>query len=440
MYISKLLMRAKSDKIFKLIKGFKESELIRDSFWSLLGNIFLKGLSLLSGIFIARFLGKDVFGEYGMIKNTLISVALFSTFGFGYTVTKFIAEHKEKNKDIIRLIIAYVSRITIVVSGIIAVLIFTFSDYVATEMLKASNLNNSIKIMSVLVVLNAYVTLQLGILSGLGRFKNIAELNIRIGLITFICSIIFTYFLGLNGALLALLVVQMVNIYFNHKFIGDYNSFSLKEKLSRDNVLKELVLFSIPLALQEIVFSITYWLSNLLIVKYTSYGELGLYNATIQWTSLILFIPGILRNVVLSHLSSKSKDNKGFSETIKVTLLINFIMTLLPATFVFLFADLISSFYGESFRGFSSLIRVALISTLFISISNIFIQIYMSKGNNWLMFGLRCFKDIGIIILFLLLIDHVNSGAKSMIYSVIFVNIVFLGLVVGFYKSRFFKY
>ncbi|RSC93570.1 oligosaccharide flippase family protein [Tenacibaculum singaporense] len=432
-------MRAKSDKIFKLIKGFKESDLIRDSFWSLLGNVFFKGLSLLSGIFIARFLGKDIFGEYGMIKNTLISVALFSTFGFGYTVTKFIAEYREKNKDIIRLITAYVSRITIIVSGTIAILIFTFSDYIATQVLKASNLNDSIKIMSVLVVFNAYVTLQLGILSGLGRFKKIAELNIRIGLITFICSVSFTYFLGLNGALLSLLVVQIVNIYFNHKLIGKYNNFSLKKKSFNDNVLRDLVLFSIPLALQEIVFSITYWLSNLLIVKYTSYGELGLYNATLQWTSIILFIPGILRNVVLSHLSLKNKDDEGFSETIKVTLLINFVMTLLPATFVFLFADLISNFYGDSFRGFSRLIRIALISTVFISISNIFVQIYMSKGNNWLMFGLRCFKDIAIIIVFLLLINHIDSGAKSMVYSVVFVNIVFLGLVVGFYKSRFFK-
>ena len=41
----------------------KSSDLFKDSFWALAGSALGKGLSLLAGIAVARFLGKEVYGE-----------------------------------------------------------------------------------------------------------------------------------------------------------------------------------------------------------------------------------------------------------------------------------------------------------------------------------------------------------------------------------------
>ena len=50
----------------------KSSDLFKDSFWALAGSALGKGLSLLAGIAVARFLGKEVYGEYGTIRTCLL--------------------------------------------------------------------------------------------------------------------------------------------------------------------------------------------------------------------------------------------------------------------------------------------------------------------------------------------------------------------------------
>lgn len=420
----------------QLIFSFFKSQLIKDSVWSLVGNVFSKGLSLLSGIVIARFLGKDIFGEYGMIKNTLISLALFSTFGLGYTVTKFIAEYKEKYKMKVDDIIYYTTIMVLFISFSIALIVFCFSDFIARELLDSIHLSTSVRIMSGLIVLNAIVALQIGVLSGLGKFRKMAKINIIIGFSTILISTFLTYFFGLNGALLSLGCIQLITIMLNTNIIGEHKiMFGNRAKID-NQILRKIITFSLPVAFQEGVFSFTYWLSSLLIIRYSSYGELGLYTATAQWTSLILFIPGVLRNVILSHLSKNNNNSVEFNKTIKTTLVINFVMTLIPVLIVVMFSRVISEFYGTSFSNFSSLINVAVFSTLFISISNVYMQIYMSKNKNWLMFAFRSCRDFSVIIIFFVLINYINSGAKTMIYSVLISNIFFLLLVTTVYKLK----
>ena len=69
-------------KLSLLFIQLKRSSLFKDSFWALLGSVIGKGLSLIAGIAVARFLGKELYGEYGTIKTTLTYIAIVSTFGF----------------------------------------------------------------------------------------------------------------------------------------------------------------------------------------------------------------------------------------------------------------------------------------------------------------------------------------------------------------------
>ena len=48
--------------------------LIKDSLWSIFGSVIGKGSAFISGIFIARLLGKISYGEYSMLKMIEVSV------------------------------------------------------------------------------------------------------------------------------------------------------------------------------------------------------------------------------------------------------------------------------------------------------------------------------------------------------------------------------
>ena len=57
------------NSIYNKLKGDK---LISDSVWSILGSVLGYGLSLFSGVILARCMGDNVFGGVGMVKKMLI--------------------------------------------------------------------------------------------------------------------------------------------------------------------------------------------------------------------------------------------------------------------------------------------------------------------------------------------------------------------------------
>ena len=61
---------------FQLISSLKRivfaSKLFEDSFWAIVGSITSRALGLGSAIIVARLLGKSIYGEYGMIRNTVL--------------------------------------------------------------------------------------------------------------------------------------------------------------------------------------------------------------------------------------------------------------------------------------------------------------------------------------------------------------------------------
>lgn len=96
------------------------SKLFRDSFWAVFGNGIGNALMLFSGIIIARLLGKELYGEYGIVKTTMFYIASFATLGLGVTSTKYIASLISEKSIHVGNIIRDSISITLIFSGLIA--------------------------------------------------------------------------------------------------------------------------------------------------------------------------------------------------------------------------------------------------------------------------------------------------------------------------------
>ncbi|KAB8152151.1 oligosaccharide flippase family protein [Kordia sp. TARA_039_SRF] len=417
-------------QIQKLLK----TKLIKDSFWSLFGNVAHKGLAIVAGIFIARILGRDIFGEYSIIKSTITAAALFSNFGLMYTSTKFISEYNKKSKEDLKLIVKYTHQIVLLLSSVVAILICLNAEYVAEVILESETFKKPLQIFGVLIIVNSLVSLQIGILAGLGKFKEMSKINAIVGVLTLVLSIVFVYSYGLYGALAALLIVQVVNLLLSFRLIGASLPKDITYNTEEPELRKAIIKFSFPIAIQEAVYSVFSWTIVYLILNVSSSGEVGLYRASLQLNAIILFIPGILRNVVLSHLSSADEDDH--SKIMKTILKINFVATFIPALILFLGANYIAQLYGETFSDLGNLIQISVFITIFVSISNVYAQAYMSKGMNWTMLAFRLIRDLGTISVFLLLVNEFHSTAKTMIYSQLTLSFVFMLIMIFYYKYK----
>ena len=390
----------------------------------MVGNSAGHGLALIAGIIVARFLGKEVFGEYGMIKQTLVYIAVFSTFGLGYTATKFIAEAKNKNNRNIRQIVAESINITLITSVLFALLLFVFSKQIAA-FLEAEHLALSLRIFAVNVVFNALATVQIGILAGFKAFKQIAKNNAIVGVTTFVLSVVLTYFWGIEGALSALLFASLFSCVLNNIAVRkNVRVYPYSEQKS-DSVVKQLFAFSLPIALQEGMHNLTVWLQIVLLVKLTNYGEVGLFSAAHQWMMAVLFIPGVLKNVALSHLAEANDDKTQHKKVFNRIVLVNFTATLIPCLLVFALSGIITSFYGVSFARLPLVLNIAVFSAVFLAMQHAYIQNYLSANKVWTHFSLSTFFNVLTLVLaFLLISRNAEKGAEILVSILLVVSAV----------------
>lgn len=417
--------------IGQILTRIKKSPLARDSFWALFGNAVGRGLSLIAAMAIARFLGSNAYGEYGMIKGTLLSIAIFSSFGLGYTATKFIAENNKHGGAQIYAIHKIVQFVTLVSSTSIAIIVIIFSDALATW-LKDPSLSTILKWSAIAIIMNAFVTSQNGELGGFRAYRIIALNTIIYGAITFIISIPLAYFYGLEGAIIALIISLFLNC-----LINEISLIKLlpkqKSKLSIIYV-KEILSFSFPIALQESLYSIVSWLGMAILVRLADYSQLGLYSAASQWMAVMLFVPGALRNVALSHFSENSDDPDISKIVFKRLLFVNFVSTFIPFVIISIASRWISSFYGESFVELPSVLNICVFTSVINSMSNVLTQSLISHNKNWYLFFARLFRDFSVLLLTLLFIHLCMPGAIALALGWLIMQTVYLLII--FNKQR----
>ena len=66
--------------------------------WNVVSAAFIQGSVFLTNVAIANILGREVFGEFGMIQNTMLIVAGIAQMSMGVTATKYIAEFRSNDK------------------------------------------------------------------------------------------------------------------------------------------------------------------------------------------------------------------------------------------------------------------------------------------------------------------------------------------------------
>lgn len=411
----------------------KRSALFKDSVWAVSGNGIGNFLMLLSGILIARYLGKDLYGEYGIVKSTMFLAALFATFGLGDTSTKFVAEYLQKDQQDVKGIIIASLKIVLCFSLTICTLLLFFSPQIA-EFVHEPRLAVPFRFLGVIIVFRALNTVSAGILGGFKDYKRLGKNNVCGGVIMISVAVPITSMFGLKGALIALLFSQVFLCFAN--LIAVYKRKKSIIGICKKNHERELIAFSYPFALNEFIYTLTAWGGTLLLTKYSSLGELGMYTACTQWNSIILFMPGLLGNVILSYLSTTAiGDRNTHDSLIRKMLLINFVSTLIPLLLVVVLSPFIARYYGPTFEGMKLVLCISVLGTLFVCLTRVYQSNLISEGKKWLAFKIRSsynFLNLFVIYVILRLTNGVNA-ALNLVIAALFIDLLSLFLYMFFY-------
>lgn len=386
-----------NDYLSSLINKINKSDIghrmAAGAFWSMIGTALSKVLVLIGGMICARILGKEGFGEFGMIRSTISMFVVFGTAGLGLTATKHIAEFRRSAKEKIASIYLLTNGFAIISGGIVVILILVLSNYLVNNTLNTPQLLTSLRFGALLLFVTVLNGAQFGTLSGFENFKAIAQNNIIGGIAETLFMLIGAYYYGVEGAVLGFGMGFVFLFIANHCSINTtFKNYGIKIDRNQFNRqdLKLLYKFSLPAMLSSLLVTPVMWGIRAILVNHENYGELANFEIATQWRLIILFIPSAVGQIVLPILSSiNTSDTQKFWKVLKYNIMINVCISFSIAVLVCVCSPLIVSFYGSDFTNPYPLIILSF-STIFSSIAGVVGMSIQSRAKIWsgLMFNL----------------------------------------------------
>ncbi len=385
--------------------------LARGAFWSLVGALISRGLSLVASIFVARMLGKVGFGELGIIQSTVGMFGVVAVFGLGVTATKFVAEYRETNPARASRVIALSAIVSWVTGALAALGLFLSAPWLARHSLAAPHLTGELRIAALLLLFSAVNGAQTGALAGFEAYRRIAQLNFLTGLASFVLLPGGCWLFGLRGAVAGLVATQAVGCALNRMGLAREAKRSAVPLWSSawKRELPVLWRFSLPAVLATLLVSTTLWFCQTLLVRQSSgYEGMAEYAVGSQWRALVTYLPGLLCTAYLPVFASQH----AISDLHKCRRLMlgatGFAVgtTLLTALPVFLAAPWILSAYGSSYAGAQWILGLMLVAGVADAANSVLFQSLMASGMAWLRLISNSFWSLLLVGCSLFLVPH----------------------------------
>lgn len=414
----------RNERVHKFIQELAVSKTFRrilsGSFWNAVLNLWGKGISFVGTVIIIRIIGREAFGEFGMLNTTVAMFGMFTTFSISQTATKFIAEYRNSDKEKAGRIIGLSFLFSAFLGSLLFVAVFLFADILAVKSLNAPHLADSIRLMAIGLFFGSVNGAQNGIISGFESFKSNTLVNIFLTSFLTILKVALAYLYGFNGAVIGMTVepvLSYLTTFFLTRSVIKSNEIKtrLKDSLKESRIFLSYSLPSLLVGL--LIFPSNWFVMTLLAKSKGGYHDLGAFNAANQWFNVLIFIPYILVSTFLPVFSNLLAEHKftAVDRIIKNAVLIILILFIPMSLFFLFFGDSIAiTVYGPDFKGTGILLAVAVFTMIPQGISIVLGNLVGALSKMWFAFwvnALWCLILIGATYLFLPL------GAVGLLYA-----------------------
>ena len=419
-------------------KSSIRARLAKGVMWSTLGAVISRASALVVSIITARIIGKECFGELGIIQSTISMFTTFASLGMGLTATKYIAEYKTKDPVRAGRIIGMSSIISWVCGTAVTLVVVIFAPYLASHTLAAPHLSDILRLGALSLIFTVVNEAQIGALNGFEAFKSRSLIQSIAGIISFPISVVGVYFFGLVGAVCCLALSQAILVYLNFREIKKE---ALKAGFSIDWIgvrseIRVLWSFSLPTILGASIYVPAMWLANAFIVQHPDgYAEMGLFNAADRWRTAILFVPMLVGGVSLPMLSNLRAENlvQKYYKVLWTNVALCFIVALVVALPIAIISPWIMNSYGSGFAEGKWILIGLCILAVITSTFWVIGQSIVSEGRMWFLLMLNaCWATLLLSISWYL---H-DKGARGLVIAYLFADIVRLIIAFVFTYRR----
>ena len=199
------MLNSDTDKI----KNSSNNKGIRNVFYNYLGRFGSQAISILATVYMIRELPLQVYGDYNILFSIYAFIGLFTSFGLGNVIQRFIPEYtNQKQFKNIHLIIFW-GIVVRLISGLFAIGLLALLAGFVGNWLQVPNLINYLRILGPVILLTLLaVSLDVALTSLLKQFAT----NSALLFFAIIRGMGIYYVVGHNYGLNGLLIVELVAI------------------------------------------------------------------------------------------------------------------------------------------------------------------------------------------------------------------------------------
>lgn len=344
-----------------------KGQLFSAMFWNGVSAVFARGFPVLGMLIAARILGREAFGELGIVYQTIMTLEVFAIAGLGTTATTFVASWLQAEPERVPRIMVLCYGFTALTGGLFAIGFTVGADWIAAAVLAAPALADELRLGGLLALLYALVAVQSGMLIGFKAFRDMAIANFLGGVATATLLATGAYKAGVAGALYGLGIALALRALLNYLLIRRaMRRHGLHMRLSLPRAeLPLLWRFSLPSVLTMALWTLATWSASVLLVRQPDgMAEMGLLAAANQWFSALMFVPGVLTQVLLPTYAERlagarpiEAGNLALRSALIILLCIVPIVALLIA-----FSPWIARLYGPEFAAGGAIFAIAFLA------------------------------------------------------------------------------
>jgi len=303
------------------------------------GLVFLATLSanlivFFVNVVFSKKLGPEQFGIFKTIFYLFAFLPILIDFGVNVSLTKYIAEFREKRK--IGFLVKWFLKLKILSYLVLVILIFFFREQISSVFLKDPSLSYLIFPGVLLASLTFFSVFEFIIL-GFQKFKFFAVsqfLNLTISSILAILLIPFGIFYIIIGWAFGPFLGNLFNIkfFFDKRILKNYKEFNIKKIFWK---------FSIPMYLVNIPVALVSFIVPILSLFFSP-KPIGYYSFAFIFYSATLLIPTVISNILFPKISELDglKRYKDAKNILKKVFIFYTLVAILGVFLVLLLSDL----------------------------------------------------------------------------------------------------
>jgi O-antigen/teichoic acid export membrane protein len=392
-----------------------KNHLLLAMLWNGVAAVLSRGLPVLGMILAARVLGREEFGQLGIVHSTALMLQVFAVAGLGTTATNFVARWRKADPERAGRVIVLCYAFAFFSGGLVLLGLAASAQTFADGVLAAPALSDELRIAGLLGFAVTLSAVQTGMLIGFQAYRDMAAANLVGGAASALLVALGAYLAGVQGALWGLTCAHAVQ--------SLVNAVLLWRAMRRDGIAIRLALprgefpilwrFGLPGLLTTALLIVPTWTASVMLVRQPNgMGEMGLLTAANQWFSALMFVPGVLAQVLLPTYAERlvgDRPHEARRLAVRSSLAVLLGMGLLVAPMI-LVSPWIAGLYGTEFRNgagvFAALFVTAAIAAPYGAMGNYLV----AEERMWTRFHINLAWAAVLITGALLLIDRGALG------------------------------